>query len=197
MIKESICSDLQDRYVGSALDLLTKAAFLDPRFKALPFLKSEERQHIVSLIEEDVEELINSETTSTQSTEAEEAEPAVKRPRGDTGEHVLLEFLKDVVQPDSDGHEDISAKEKAHIEVSKYMYIGEDATSDNPLTWWSRNSTRFPKVSRLAKKYLCLPATSVPSERAFSTAGHIASARRSCLLPETVSMLVFLSANLQ
>ena len=80
MIKESICSDLQDRYVGSALDLLTKAAFLDPRFKALPFLKSEKRQHIVSLIEEDVEELINSETTSTQSTEAEEAEPAVKRP---------------------------------------------------------------------------------------------------------------------
>ena len=78
MIKESICSDLQDRYNGSALDLLMKAAFLDPRFKALPFLKSEERWRIASLIEEDVEELINSNNTSTQSTETEEAEPAVR-----------------------------------------------------------------------------------------------------------------------
>ncbi len=194
MIKESIRLDLQNRYVGNALDLLTKAAFLDPRFKALPFLESEERARIVSLIEEDTEELINSDSetpSTTRCTEAEEAEPAVKRPRG---EHVLLDFLKDVVQP-CDGPENIPAKEQAHIEVSKY--IGEDITSDNPLTWWSCNSTRFPKLSRLAKKCLCIPATSVPSERAFSTAGHIASARCSCLRPESVSMLVFLSANLQ
>ena len=108
---------------------------------------------------------------------------------------MLLEFLKDVVQPDSGACEHISVKEKAHTEVSKY--IREDVTMDNPLTWWSRNSTRFPNVPCLAKKYLCIPATSVPSERAFSAAGHITNARRSCLLPDNVSMLVFLSANLQ
>ena len=132
MIKESICSDLQDRFNGSAasaLDLLTKAAFLDPRFKVLPFLKSEERRRIVSLIEEDIEELINSKNTSTLSTEAEEAEPTVKR---SLGEHMLLEFLKDVVQLDSDAHEDVSVKEKAQTKVPKYT--GEDVTLDNPLT---------------------------------------------------------------
>ena len=86
------------------------------RFKALAFLKSEERWRIVSLIEEEVEELINSKSTSTLSTEAEEAEPAVKQSRG---QHVLLEFLKDVVQLDSDADEDDSVKEKAHTEVSK------------------------------------------------------------------------------
>ena len=192
MMKEVIRLDLQDRYVGSALDLVTKAAFLDPRFKSLPFLVSEERERIVSLIEHSLEELINSRSSEAGITSTQEAEPATIRPRG---EYVLLDFLKDVVHPTSDSHHDISVKEKAHIEVSKY--IGEDVTLANPLTWWSQNSTRYPGLSCLAKKYLCISATSVPAERAFSRAGHIVSMKRACLLLENVSLLVFLSANLQ
>ena len=46
-------------------------------------------------------------------------------------------------------------------------------------------------------KYLCVPAISTPSERAFSKAGHIVSEKKACLLPDTVvNMLVFLSGNL-
>ena len=48
----------------------------------------------------------------------------------------------------------------------------------------------------MARKYLCITATSVPSEQLFSTAGNIVSDKRSALLPENVEKLLFLHSNL-
>jgi hypothetical protein len=39
------------------------------------------------------------------------------------------------------------------------------------LNWWKVNSHRFPVVSRMAKKFLTVPATSVSSESTFSASG--------------------------
>ncbi len=43
---------------------------------------------------------------------------------------------------------------------------------------------------------MCIPATSVPSERIFSTSGNIVTKLRASLKPENVDMLVFLHKNL-
>ena len=66
-----------------------------------------------------------------------------------------------------------------------------------PLGWWKTNSDRYPKLALAAKYCLCIPATSTPSERIFSTAGYIVNKNRSCLLPENVDKLVFLAQNLK
>ena len=47
------------------------------------------------------------------------------------------------------------------------------------------------------KKYLAIPATSVPAEHAFGIAGHIVNQTRSYLLAENVNKLVFLAENLK
>ena len=59
-----------------------------------------------------------------------------------------------------------------------------------------KNEARYPTLSKMARKYLALPATSTPSERVFSIAGSIVIKKRACLLPENVNMLVFLYENL-
>ena len=56
--------------------------------------------------------------------------------------------------------------------------------------------SQLPHIASLARKYLCIPSTSVPSERAFSCTGNIVNVKRSCLLPENVNKLTFLANNL-
>ena len=110
-------------------------------------------------------------------------------------------MLEDIIQPSSAAGSVLEAStgEKAKREMARYVADEEvvDWNDCSPLEWWARSSYRYPHLAQLAMKYLSIPATSVPSERAFSTAGHIVNEKRSCLLPENVSMLVFLASNLQ
>lgn len=94
----------------------------------------------------------------------------------------------------SDGEEDDRAgkAEDVHTQVRKKVltYFGENslAKEENPLLWWKANNDRYPMLARLAKSYLCIPATSTPSEQ-LSAAGNIASKKRASLSQEHVDML--------
>ena len=104
-----------------------------------------------------------------------------------------MSLLQDVWEPC-----DVNPQEAASKEVGKYLYIDSslETLDQKPLLWWKQYSLQFPYLSKLAKKYLCIPATSVSSKRAFSTAGHVINSKRSCLLPEHANMLIFLAHNL-
>jgi hypothetical protein len=62
----------------------------------------------------------------------------------------------------------------------------------NPLRWWRDHETSFPFLSKLARRVLCVPATSAPSERLFSVAGQTITKKRNRLTHEHVSLLVHL-----
>jgi hypothetical protein len=80
-------------------------------------------------------------------------------------------------------------------EVSDYLAIPQIQFNGCPLEWWKMNERKFPILSNLAKKYLCIPATSTPSERLFSDAGNIMTIKRTQLLPSTFEHLLFLKRN--
>jgi len=63
------------------------------------------------------------------------------------------------------------------------------------LAFWRSVKDRFPLLSGVARKYLGVPATSVPSERVFSATSYIISNRRSALKPSSVDKLTFPHAN--
>ena len=59
-------------------------------------------------------------------------------------------------------------------EMQRYLKEVEiNFCKDDPLTWWKFHETSFPIISKLARKYLAIPASTAPSERVFSTAKNI------------------------
>lgn len=53
---------------------------------------------------------------------------------------------------------------------------------------------QYPTLAKIAKDYLAIQGSAVSSERAFSSAGITTTARRNCLLPETIEALQILKS---
>ena len=90
----------------------------------------------------------------------------------------------------------ISVAEAVEKEVLRYKAGDHINRSCDPLKWWKENETRFTNLSKVAKKLLCIQATSVPSERLFSAAGNIVNKKRASLHPTNVDCLLFLNKNM-
>ena len=86
---------------------------------------------------------------------------------------------------------------KAENEIASYLEYQKMSSATNPLDWWKSEQRQFPTLSFLAKKYLCVCGTGVPSERIFSLCGYVVNSYRSRLHPKNIDYLVFLSHNLK
>lgn len=98
---------------------------------------------------------------------------------------------------DQTAEESMSVSQSVKLELKSYVGVNSIAVTKDPLSWWKAMSTRWPMLSKLAKYYMAIQASSVPSERVFSTAGAIVTSKRSCLDPENVNTLIFLKQNAQ
>ena len=181
-----LLTDLQESYTGEICLFLTKATFLDPRFKGLKFLSREDCDEVILRVKKDIA-LVDDDGNPTES---ESEQPLPKRYKG---ERKLMHILEGI--GDTNDEEYLTPMEdRLSVEISRYE--GEQPTSESPIEWWGKNQTQYPLLSQLARRYLAIPATSVPCERVFSAAGHIVSERRSCLLQDNVNRLLFLTKNM-
>ena len=78
-------------------------------------------------------------------------------------------------------------------EVKQYKFEPQIERDEDPLERWKTHQAHLKCLSCLAKRFLCMQGTSVPSERLFSTAGFLVE---TCLHPASVDMLLFLNKNL-
>lgn len=74
-------------------------------------------------------------------------------------------------------------------------YLRDEPAEIDELEWWRQNQKKYPHLVQLALKYLCIPATSTPSERIFSKAGLVLSEKRTSLKSNHVDHLIFLNKN--
>jgi len=80
-------------------------------------------------------------------------------------------------------------------EIDLYLNEMNSEFDDNPLEFWLSNRHRFPVLYKLSLRYLCIPASSAPVERLFSTAGKIFRAERANLSDNMFEMLTFIKLN--
>ena len=87
-------------------------------------------------------------------------------------------------------------QKKQEDDLDVYMAMPQADMDTNPLQWWKEKSkTVLPKLAQLVKTVLCVPATSTPSERVFSTMGVIITKLRNRLSASTAEAILFLKKN--
>ena len=69
-------------------------------------------------------------------------------------------------------------------------------SSVNQLERWKNHQEQFPLLSHLVRIVFPVPAASSKSERVFSAAGNVVTAKRASLNPEKVEDLVIVKCNL-
>ena len=93
--------NLYDRYTGSILDLLNKAAFLDPRFKMLSFIPDSEKERTIDQITIEM---------ATCCVSASETDYECSSSRSSfRGERKLLYLLEDVIQPHTNSEQEVES----------------------------------------------------------------------------------------
>lgn len=152
------------------------ATYLDPRFK------NSARNDLDTIVEMDINEVIASK--AVEKSNFPQNEVAIKKQRK-TALEELFEEDEGVVAND------------ARSEINLFHSQSKIKITDCPLTWWKGRSgvPVLPNLSIVARKYLCLPATSVLSERIFSDGRNIMGHKRHRLTDEHSEQLIFLSMN--
>ncbi|XP_018591922.2 zinc finger BED domain-containing protein 1 isoform X2 [Scleropages formosus] len=82
-----------------------------------------------------------------------------------------------------------------HQQLENYIAEPLCKRSLSPLNWWRAKEHRFPAVARLARKYLAIPATAVPADRAFAPRETSVAQRRATMGPQHLDHILFLHQN--
>ena len=154
------------------------SSYLDPRFKDCKFLTIQQKMEMKLLIITEIKENSSVEVIETSAPELQQSATAL-----------------DLLLGSENGSTHADEEDPIMQEVDQYLKEPNAPRESSPLLWWKANQRCFPLTTKLAKKYLGIPATSTPSERVFSTAGLTVTRLRSCLTPDHVNMLVFLNKN--
>lgn len=86
----------------------------------------------------------------------------------------------------------VTAGKNAYKREKQLPIAAAGGVHNNPLQWWRDNQFKYPVVSKFARRILCIPATSAPSERVFSAAGLTITDRRAALHGELAASQVML-----
>ncbi|KAL3860698.1 hypothetical protein ACJMK2_010789 [Sinanodonta woodiana] len=171
-----------------------KAAVVDPRYKLVKFLKEAPRQEMYTAVRLELmavvipDPLNVSQTTDAITDKMDKPESKRQRLENVAENNIFDDLASLCAAVDNASSVD---------ELSTYLSEIPLHVNGDILQYWRDNTPCYSRLAALAQKYLCIPATSVPSESAFSMAEHVVNRKRASLSPDTVDMLVFLKQKLE
>ncbi|XP_019733293.1 zinc finger BED domain-containing protein 1-like isoform X1 [Hippocampus comes] len=195
-IKEGILNYLHDKYADDATEkLLDMAMLLDPRFKTA-YTKAERIDLMKTRAATEIELLVaGGETAATAASTPAPFADESELPTAKKAKKSLSSYFKKAAAPNCQSTSKPS-RAAVQLELTMYLQTADLDPEEDPRVWWRQHELHFPLVAKLAKKYLCIPATSFPSQQIFGASGNVVTWKRSWLKPERVDQLVFLSVNL-
>ncbi len=206
-LKKALQDDLERRWRDvleqPMAGVLLLAAFLDPRFKHFQHeTDAAARQALIGRAVAEARRLLDDPNNAPLSQQpapppaAPEATAKRQRLADLLGEHLVSAAPDTSGAAGGGGGASIESELQAYLRETPCRML-DDATgrTGDPLAWWRAHQTQFPRVAKLARRLLCVPATSTASERAFSKAGWIDSKRRCALSRDNVARLSFIACN--
>ena len=76
--------------------------------------------------------------------------------------------------------------DSVEAELNAYTRVQQVPLDTDPLMWWKQHVQEFPRLARMARQHLAVPATSASPERLFSSVGLVKSDLRGRLLDSTL-----------
>lgn len=171
------------------------AAALDPRFRKLKFLSTDDILKVKIKLQALA---LEARRVQVREEPEEDDSPSGQQDHFTQKPKSVLDTLLGTDDEEELEDEDPGQDQREDaVRNELLVYFGEKPIpkDKNPLQWWKENETKFPALAVVAKSYLAAPATSTPSERLFSAAGTILSKKRASLTKEHVDMLTFLHSN--
>ena len=136
------------------------ASILDPRLK-LEWCEEDEKESMKALLQRLTSAVELDGTPNPERTD-EMKPPPTKRCKAEGF------AFKRLAQPKQN-----TTPTPALSEVQKYLELSIQDPDSNPLETWRQYEKDLPRIAKLARKYLCLAASSAPVERLFSVAGKV------------------------
>ena len=187
ILKNAVLAGLDNKYWSSIKALHWVATFLDPTLKSFSFVPEKtaaDRDFKLTLQRDVITWTIDymKHTEDKHNEEDDCTAPKVTR----TSSSVFTAFRQSQFQESSSmtGREELEA----------YRIKTFRTANDNPLEFWKANQKEFPNISRVAKEIFAAQASSAQSERDFSKAGLIRTARRSLLSADQICAVEMISS---
>lgn len=166
-IVDSIYNKLEIYWNRHLSDSSSVSAILDPRYKTTTFNDLSEHNECIDHLKTLFSSYTNTHIITNRTTNEETIQ---------SSRNYFLNMINQQVH---------SFEENLEFdEIDSYLNTSNDINTD-PLLWWKEHQYEYPTLSLIAKDYLCIQATSVAAEQAFSVAGNTITPTRNKLDPET------------
>lgn len=157
-IKRTLSNNLIDRYTDiDVLRFLIISTSLDPRFIRLGYATDDEKklatEPIKNMLEEIITESFENEDNTRNNDELVDTKRRMSRIQSMFGEICTTKIDK------------LSVQDKAVLELQQYQSESTASLDTCPLSWWSKNSSKCPNLSKLTRRYNCVPACCIPRAR--------------------------------
>ena len=189
------------------IDAFLMASALDPRFK-LKWCKPIEYNELQAKLilklnqqlrnEQDSQITETSDSTSTATLIVDEATPEISEQVEEESEppaKKMKTFFSSLISEPVTTTNTENVSQNINTMVDEYLLSPCLRQEEDPLVFWKINQTKFAPLAKMARRFLCIPASSAPVERFFSIAGKVFRPDRCRLTDKRFEELMFIRCN--